>query len=170
MCYGGQQDASTRKVSLVSQPSMCHNSPQNSHPVNPKSTPENSMHGSSNKVNTAQSSVNLLTLVFVPMSMTIQNRTLHQISALLDHALTKVNAGQTSMETLAVVSCSKFGQTLAAVTHLISHIWTKFSSKELVLNHKRRCVWWEWVKWSPTLTVYISIIEVCDTSVGGVKP
>ena len=50
--YGGQQDASTSKVSLVNQPSMCHNSPQNSHTVNPKSTPEKSM--LSRKVNTGQ--------------------------------------------------------------------------------------------------------------------
>ena len=32
--YGGQQDASTNKDFTVSQPSMCHNSPQNNHMVN----------------------------------------------------------------------------------------------------------------------------------------
>ena len=31
--YYGQQDASTNKDFMVSQPSMCHNSPQNSHIV-----------------------------------------------------------------------------------------------------------------------------------------
>ena len=33
--------------------------------------------------------------------MAFQNRSLHQNSASLDHVLTKVNAGQTCMETLA---------------------------------------------------------------------
>ena len=32
--YGGQQDASTNKDFTVSQPSMCHYIPQNSHTVN----------------------------------------------------------------------------------------------------------------------------------------
>ena len=34
VCYDSQQDASTNKYFTVSQPSMCHNSPQNSHTVN----------------------------------------------------------------------------------------------------------------------------------------
>ena len=32
--YRGQQDASTNKDFTVSQPSICHNNPQNSHTVN----------------------------------------------------------------------------------------------------------------------------------------
>ena len=52
--YGGQQDASTSKVSLISEPSMCQHSPQNSHMVNPKSTPKNSTQDSSKKVNAGQ--------------------------------------------------------------------------------------------------------------------
>ena len=58
---------------------------------------------SSNKVNVAPTLVNLLTSVLVPMCMASQNRSLHQFSASLDHALTKVNAGQTCVETLAAV-------------------------------------------------------------------
>lgn len=47
----------------------------------------------------------------------------------------------------------------------------KSSSKELVLNQRREeDVCWVSEKCSPTLTVFISIIEVCDTSAGGVKP
>ena len=59
------------------------------------------------KVNAARSSVNLLTSVLVPMCTASQNRSLHQFSASLDHALTKVNAGQTCVETLATVNSSK---------------------------------------------------------------
>ena len=46
MRYGDQQDASTNKVFLVGQPRMCHNSPQISHLVNSKSTPEKSTQSS----------------------------------------------------------------------------------------------------------------------------
>ena len=45
--YGDQQDASTSKVSLVSQPSMCHNNPQNNQTVNSKSTSEKSTQNNS---------------------------------------------------------------------------------------------------------------------------
>ena len=106
--YGGQQDASTSKVSLVSQPSMCHNNPQNSHTVNSKSTLEKSTQDNSEKVNAARSSVNLLTSVLVPICMAFQNLSLHQFSTYLDHVLTKVNAGQTCVETLAAVNSSFF--------------------------------------------------------------
>ena len=59
-----------------------------------------STQGSNKKVNAAPTSVNFLTSIFVPMSTTYKNRTLHKISAQTDHALTKVNAGQTCPETL----------------------------------------------------------------------
>ena len=107
MRYGGQHDASTRKISLISQPRMCHNNPQISHLVNSSQLhksqrfPEKSTQGSNIKVNAAPTSVNLLTLVLVPMCTASQNRSLQQISTSLDHALTKVNAGQTFLETLA---------------------------------------------------------------------
>ena len=93
-----------------------------SQPQKSQRYPKKSMQGSSNKVNAAHTSVNLLTLIFVPMSTAFQNQTLHQISALLDHVLTKVNVGQTSMETLAAVSCSKFRSTLATVNRPLSHV------------------------------------------------
>ena len=57
--YGGQQDASTSKVSLVNQPRMCHNSPPISNRVNPSQLqksqrcPEKSTQGSKLKVNAA---------------------------------------------------------------------------------------------------------------------
>ena len=100
--YGGQQDASTSKVSLVSQPKMCHNSPPISKRVNPSQLPKSQR--CPEKVNARQqaksqrsnSSVNLLTSIYVPMCTASQNRILQQNSALLDQALTKVNAGQTS--------------------------------------------------------------------------
>ena len=93
-----------------------------SQPQKSQCCPENSMQNNSKKVNTTRSSVNLLTSVLVPICTAFQNRSLHQISASLDHALTKVNAGQTSMETLAAVSCSKFGQTLAIAIRPLSHV------------------------------------------------
>ena len=101
--YGDQQDASTNKDSLVSQTSMC----QNSHMVNSKVNlrksqhyPKKSTHDSSNKVNIAQTSINLLTSIFVPMSTAFKNRILHKILAQKDLVLTKVNVGQTCPETL----------------------------------------------------------------------
>ena len=64
--YGGQQDASTNKVSLVSQPSMCHNGPQNSHTVNSEvnlkkvnAAQKSQCRAASLKVNAAQLLVNL---------------------------------------------------------------------------------------------------------------
>ena len=59
-----------------------------------------STQGSNKKVNAASTSVNLLTSIFVPMSTAYKNQILHKISAQTDHALTKVNAGQTCPETL----------------------------------------------------------------------
>ena len=59
-----------------------------------------STQGSNKEVNAAPTLVNFLTSIFVPMSMTYKNQTLHKISAQTDHALTKVNAGQTCPETL----------------------------------------------------------------------
>ena len=129
--------------------------------------PEKSTQDSSKKVNASRSSVNILTSVLVPMCTAFQNRSLHQFSASLYQVLTKVNAGQTSVETLTTVNSSFF---LAAVIRPYSHVWTEIASKELILNQKRRRCVMRWVKWSPTLTVYISIMEVCDTSTGGVKP
>ena len=72
----------------------------NQSPSQHKSTPENSTLGSNIKVNATPTSVNLLTSIFVPMSMAFKNRTLHKISAQTDHALTKVNASHTYPETL----------------------------------------------------------------------
>ena len=112
--YGGQQDASTSKVSLISQARMRHNNPQISHRVNTSQLqksqrcPEKSTQGSNIKVNAAPSSINLLTSISVPMCTASQNRILQQISALSDHALTKVNAGQTSLKTLATEFSSFF--------------------------------------------------------------
>ena len=129
-----------------------------SQPQKSQQCPKKSTQDSSKKVKASQSLVNLLTSILVPICTAFQNRNLHQFSTYLDHALTKVNAGQTCVETLA------------AVIRPSSHVWTEIASKELVLNQKRRRCVMRWVKWSPTLTVYISIIEVCDTSARGVKP
>ena len=104
--YGGQQDASTSKVSLVSQPSMCHNSPPISKRVNPSQLqksqccPEKVNAGQQAKSQRSSRLVNPLTLISVPNSMAFQNQTSHQISAHSDHVLTKVNAGQTFCKTL----------------------------------------------------------------------
>ena len=115
VCYDGQQDASTSKVFLVNQPSMCHNSPQNSNKVNSKSTLEKStlprkvtvaIAAATSKSQCSTVYGQPLTLVLVPKCTAFQNRSLHQKSAPLDHALTKVNAGQTCMETLATTASS----------------------------------------------------------------
>ena len=127
--YGGQHDASTSEVSLVSQPRMCHNDPPISYRVNPSQLqksqrcPEKSTQDNKLKVNAATSSVNLLTSVSMPMCMASQNRTLQQFSALSDHALTKVNAGQTSLETLA----AEISSFLLAVQirPSSSHVWAE---------------------------------------------
>ena len=109
--YDGQQDASTNQ-SLLDQPTQnVSQQSSNQLPSQPKSTPENST--LSRKVNAGQqaksqhsnSSINPLTSISVPMCTASQNRILQQISASLDHALTKVNAGQTSLETLAAAIC-----------------------------------------------------------------
>ena len=129
--YGIQQDASTSKVSLVSQPRMCHNNPQNTQTVNSKSAPEKSM--LPRKVNAKQQHAiatapapaattattaaasksqcstvysQPLTSILVPKCTDFRNRSLCQKSASLDYALTKVNAGQTCVETLAAADFS----------------------------------------------------------------
>ena len=79
-----------------------------SQPQKSQHCPEKSTHDISKKVNAARSSVNLLTSVLVPTCTAFQNWSLHQFSAYLDHALTKVNAGQTCVETLAAVNSSFF--------------------------------------------------------------
>ena len=99
-CFN-QQSLLGRPTQNVSQQSSNQLSSQLK--VNPKkvnTVPEKSTQGNNNKVNAAPTSVNLLTLIFVPMSTAFKNRTLHQISANSDHALTKVNASQTCPETL----------------------------------------------------------------------
>ena len=68
--------------------------------------PEKSTQDSINKVNAARSSVNLLTSALVLICTAFQNQSLHQKSTPLDHALAKVDAGQTCMETLAAADFS----------------------------------------------------------------
>ena len=121
--------------------------------------PKKSTQGSNIKVNAAPTSVNLLTSVLVPMCTTSQNRSLQQISASLDHALTKVNAGQTFVETLAA-TISSFS--LAIVIRPSSHVWTadlppSSSNKSEVEGEV--CVMRRWVKCPPMLTLFISITE-----------
>ena len=79
-----------------------------SQPQKSQRFPEKSTQNSSKKVNASRSSINLLTSVLVPICTAFQNLSLHQNSASLDHALTKVNAGQTCVETLAAVNSSFF--------------------------------------------------------------
>ena len=174
--YGGQQDASTSKVSLVSQPGMCHNSPPISNRVNPSQLqksqryPEKVNAGQQAKSQRSSRLVNPLTSISVPNSTAFQNRTSHKFSAQLDHALTKVNAGQTFCKTLTAENRPST-QPYCFVLLLLHRCGLSSSSKELVLNQMREdvvsCVV---VKCSPTLPVFISIIGVCDTSAGGVKP
>ena len=64
--YSGQQDASTNKDFTVSQPNMCHNSPQNSHTVNSEvnlikvnAAQKSQRKAAALKVNAAQLLVNL---------------------------------------------------------------------------------------------------------------
>ena len=95
------------KSPLVSQPSMCHNNPPISRWVNPSQLyksqrcPEKVNAGQQAKSQRSSKTVNPLTSIFVPGSTAFKNRTFHKFSACLDHALTKVNAGQTYSETLA---------------------------------------------------------------------
>ena len=79
-----------------------------SQPQKSQCCPEKSTQNISKKVNAARSLVNLLTSVLVPICMSFQNRSLHQNSTSLDHALTKVNAGKTCVATLAAVNSSFF--------------------------------------------------------------
>ena len=79
-----------------------------SQPQKSQRSPEKSTQGSSNKVNASPTSVNLLTLIFVPKCTAFQDRTLQQKSANSDHALTKVNASQTCPETLTAEISSFF--------------------------------------------------------------
>ena len=105
--FGGQQDASTSKVSFGQPAQMCHNNPPTSRWVNPSQfyksqrCPEKSTQGQQAKSQRSSKTVNPLTSIFVPNSTAFKNRTFHQFSAWLDQALTKVNAGQTFCETLA---------------------------------------------------------------------
>ena len=99
-CFN-QQSLLGRPTQNVSQQSSNQLSSQLK--VNPRkvnAVQKKSTQGSNNKVNAAPTSVNLLTSIFVPMSTAFKNRTLHKISAQTYHVLTKVNAGQTSPETL----------------------------------------------------------------------
>ena len=128
--YGGQQDASTSKVSLVSQPSMCHNRPPISKWVNPSQLhrsqrcPEKVNAGQQAKSQRSSKTVNPLTSISVPSSTAFINRTFHKFSAWLDHALTKVNAGQTFCETLAAEkSVLQLGRTVCPLRP--SHVWLK---------------------------------------------
>ena len=63
---------------------------------------EKSMHGNSTKIQRISTSGQHFTLISVPKSMASLDRSLLQNSAQSDHALTKVNVGQTSPETLTV--------------------------------------------------------------------
>ena len=94
--------------SLLGQPTQnVSQQSSNRQPSQPKSTPKKST--LSRKVNVGQqaksqrssSLVNPLTSISVPNSTAFQNRTSQQFSALSNHALTKVNAGQPSSKTLA---------------------------------------------------------------------
>ena len=90
----------------------CHNSPQNSHTVNSKSTTEKSTHDSSKKVNATQSLVNLLTSILVPICMAFQNQSLHQFFSLFEPC---VDQSQCWSNLRGNPSCSKFVQTLVAI-------------------------------------------------------
>ena len=78
-----------------------------SQPHKSQCCPKKSMQNNIKKVNATRSLVNLLTSILVPMCTVSQNQSLHQFSAPLDHALTKVNVGQTCVETLATINSSK---------------------------------------------------------------
>ena len=105
--FGGQQDASTSKVSFGQPAQMCHNNPPTSGWVNPSQfcksqrCPEKSTQGQQAKSQRSSKTVNSLTSIFVPGSTAFKNRTSHKFSAWLDQGLTKVNAGQTFCKTLA---------------------------------------------------------------------
>ena len=160
------------KSPLVSQPSMCHNNPPTSRWVNPSQLcksqrcPEKSTQGQQAKSQRSSKTVNPLTSIFVPGSTAFINRTFHQFSACLDQALTKVNAGQSFCETLAAAN-PYFSLTVQFVLFVL-HTCGLNSSFLVACTP-----WWErkmWVvmmmKISPTFPVYISIMRVCDTSVG----
>ena len=83
----------------------------------------------------SSSLVNPLTSISVPNSTAFQNRTSQQFSALSDHALTKVNAGQTSSKTLAAeIRPSAQPYRFVLLLHTCG---LNSSSKELVLNQMR---------------------------------
>ena len=108
-CVGSlrQSTGCFNQQSLLGQPAQ-HVSQQTSNQQmsQPKSTPKKST--LSRKVNAGQQAksqrssktVNPLTSISVPSSTAFINRTFHKFSAQSDHALTKVNAGQTFCETL----------------------------------------------------------------------
>ena len=163
------------KSPLVSQPSMCHNNPPICRWVNPSQLcksqrcPEKSTQGQQAKSQRSSKTVNPLTSIFVPGSTAFKNRTFHQFSAWLDQALTKVNAGQTSNETLAAEN-----RTSAQPYDFVLFVFHTcgWDSSFLVA----RTSWWVrkmWVvmmmKCSSTFPVFISIMRVCDTSVGHVS-
>ena len=99
-CFN-QQSLLGRPTQNVSQQSSNQLSSQlKVNPRNFNAVQKKSTQGNNNKVNAAPTSINLLISIFVPMSTTFKNRTLHKILAQTDHVLTKVNAGQTSPKTL----------------------------------------------------------------------
>ena len=129
--------------SLLGQPTQnVSQQSSNQQPSQPKSTPKNST--LSRKVNAGQhaksqrsnSLVNPLTSISVPKCTASQNRTFQQVSALSDHALTKVNAGQTSSKTLAT-EIRPSAQPYRFVLLLLHTCGLNLSSKELVLNQMR---------------------------------
>ena len=171
VCYGDQQDVSTSKVSLVSQPSMCHNNPQNSHTVKSKSTPEKStLPQKSQRKTVASKSQRIsvfsqpLTLVLVLKCTACINRSLHQKSAPLDHALTKVNVGQTYDGN---PSCS--WNCLCPSPTCEPQICLQVARTNQ--KWREKYVWWgdEWNVLQHWLYLYPSL-RVCDTFAGDVEP
>lgn len=173
--FGGQQDASTSKVSFGQPAQMCHNNPPTSRWVNPSQfyksqrCPEKSTQGQQAKSQRSSKTVNPLTSIFVPGSTAFKNRTFHKFSAWLDQALTKVNAGQTFCETLAAenrTTAQPYGLSSSSFPR-VAEIRPPGSSYSLGWERKMWVVLW-WNSLQLFLYLYPSM-RVCDTSVGHVS-
>ena len=146
----------------------CHNNPQNSETVNSKSTLEKTRlprkvnaEQQQVKVNAARSMVNLWPR-FLCQNVRTSKIKICQNSAPFDHALTKVNAGQTCSGN---PSCNRN-------IFVLSRMWTENYLQGARTNQKRRENAWGWYEWNVLqrwLYLYQSL-RVRDTFAGGVKP
>ena len=104
--YGGQQDASTNKVSIRSANQKCHTTLSDSYISQPKVNEsqhcpnQRSIQNSSSKKSMQYGQSQWSTSISVPENVDYRNRNFDQSWSQFEHVLTKVNAGQICAETL----------------------------------------------------------------------